>query len=68
MRKRGLFTTRRVSEGPATKSLTYASGYEKQPSFKLFFAISIAALPYNLIQFVFLVPLTLFLDYDWEQN
>ena len=30
--------------------------------------MSIAALPYNLIQFVSLVPLTLFLDYDWEQN
>jgi len=43
----GLFTTRRVSEGPATKSLAYAAGYEKQSAFKLLFAMSFVALPYN---------------------
>jgi len=47
MRKPGLFTTRRVREGPATKSLAYASGYQKQSAIELLVTISVAAVLYN---------------------
>ena len=43
----GLFTTRRVSEGPATKFLAHASGYEMQFASELFFVISTAVARYN---------------------
>ena len=42
-RSTGLFVTRRLGEEPATKSLVYASGYELQFAFELFFAMDIAA-------------------------